>query len=536
MLFKAGQEANELSVRRARSAVVVVLPVLLLLAGFVGHTRRDGRTSGSCDTVSYVVTVQDTTFFRVRMSFRTSRSPQRLFLPENSPGGLREVYSRFIEALRVETVAGDALPFHRVGASTWQIDAEPGQCVDITYLVRRHLDDPIRLVSNDLTSSSGYFVGATMLLGVEQQTAMPARLSVRTRTAWSVWTTLQSGGESTFQASSYEEVAWAPVLVGAGLTTDIALANGTIRLVAFGAPSGTVVEAIASRFQKIARCEEQIFGFPAERQILVGLRWRNDLDYGGGVSRRNAIVMNIGREWMSDPGRFASGTFAHELFHTWNFGLFYPAETRPWQPFGPTATRLLWLVEGLSDYYVLQTFVRSGLLDAERALQWIGGEFTNFENSPARAWASLEDGGPMVDAGAVTGINVHAGGFVVAFVLDAMIRSQTDGRSSLDDVVRALAAQARSRQRGGYSSADVRRILRTVGGDRVAVAYTRLVSQPGPLDYLDYDELLQGSPYRVTVVEDSSEDAGRWLVQQLLLADRQPAGLSVLTQGCHSAP
>jgi predicted metalloprotease with PDZ domain len=417
-----------------------------------------------------------------------------------------------------------------VGASAWEIDAESGQCVTVTYLVHRHLDDPIRLVSNDLSPGNAYFVGATILLGLDGHTSLPATLAVEPPIGSSVWTTLQAEGPSTFRASSYQELAWAPVLIGKARPLDITLADGALRVVAFGVPSDSVLQPIATRFEEIAGCQQELFGFLPERRILIGLRWRGDLDYGGGVARRNAVVMNIGREWMPEPGRFASATFAHELFHTWNFGLFYPAETQPWQPFGPTATRSFWLVEGVSNYYVLLTFVRLGRMDVERALDWIGSEITSFETSPARAWASLEDGGPMADAGAVSFVDVRAGGFVTGFVLDAMIRRDTSGRSSLDDVVRALARTARRHRYAGYRADEVARAVRSVGGDRVAAAYLRLVSHPGPLDY---NELLQGTGYRVDIISDSTVAHGRrWELVQLQVADHTAPHLGVLATGC----
>jgi predicted metalloprotease with PDZ domain len=458
---------------------------------------------------------------------------QRLFMAENSPGGLREVYARFVEVLRVEAESGHPLPVHRVAPSTWAIDTEPGRCVTVTYLVHQHLDDEVRLVSNAIESGRAYYVGATILLGLEERTTEPATLSLEPSLGSSVWTTLSAQGPATFRASSYQELAWAPVLIGSARPLDIALADGVLRFVSFGAPSDSVLEPIATRFGEIARCQEEVFGFLPERLILVGLRWREDLDYGGGVSRRNAVVMNIGREWMPEPGRFASATFAHELFHTWNFGLFYPAESRPWQPFGSTATRAFWLVEGLTNYYVLQTFVRLGRMDAQRALDWIGSEITNFETSPARAWASLEDGGPMADAGAVNGIDVRAGGFVVGFVLDAMIRRDSEGRSNLDDVVRALAVPARQSHYAGYQVDDLIHVVRSVGGDSVAAAYLRLTSRPSPLDY---NELLDGTGYGVETVADSTVVGGRrWQVVQSQATDLVTTNSGVLATGCARA-
>lgn len=515
---------------RMQQRVPILLAALCLLTGSRHQASPHGHARAACDTVSYTVGIRDTVYFRVRLGFRAVGPTQRLFMAENSPGGLREVYARFVEAVRAETEGGATLPVRRVGASAWDVDTGSG-CVTATYIVHRHLDDPIRLVSNALDTSGAYLVGATILLALDGRTSEPATITIQPPLEWSVWTTLEAGGPATFRASSYRELAWAPVLIGDARRTDIALPDGVLRVVAFGAPSDDVIQSIATRFGEIARCERDVFGFVPERVILLGLRWREDLDYGGGVARRNAVVMNIGREWMPEPGRFASATFAHELFHTWNFGLFYPAESRPWQPFGPTATRSFWLVEGLSNYYVLLTFVRLGRIDAERALEWIGDEITNFESSPARAWATLEDAGPMADAGAVNGIDVRAGGFVTGFVLDAIIRRDTNGQSNLDDVVRALALAARREGYTGYRAEDVKRVVRSVAGARVAADYLRLVSQPGPLDY---DDLLQGTEYRVETVPDSTMAGGRrWRLVQLPAADQASTStVGVLATGC----
>src|SRR5581483_9914509 len=81
----------------------------------------------------------------------------------------------------------------------------------------------------------------------------------------------------------------------------------------------------------------------------------------------------------------------HEYTHSWNGKFRRPADL--WTPnFNvPMQNDLLWVYEGLTDYYGNVLTARSGMRTPEQARDSIAQVAANFESSPGRTWRSLED-------------------------------------------------------------------------------------------------------------------------------------------------
>ncbi|MEM7706281.1 MAG: hypothetical protein AAF358_12050 [Pseudomonadota bacterium] len=143
-----------------------------------------------------------------------------------------------------------------------------------------------------------------------------------------------------------------------------------------------------------------------KRLLLVSARegmWR------GGLSAGNSLYLHADRPLISENG---TSTLVHELVHVAS-GL----------RGGDGAD---WIVEGFAEYYSLKLLRRSGGISVRR--------FDRALDS-LRQWS--EDAGPL-DARRSTGPTT-AKAALILHSLDLELQSKTGGRSSLDDVLRALA-------------------------------------------------------------------------------------------------
>lgn len=146
--------------------------------------------------------------------------------------------------------------------------------------------------------------------------------------------------------------------------------------------------------------------FPA-RLLVVGA---GDPMWRGALSGPGSLFVHADRPLVSENG---TSTYLHELVH-----VAMRARSRPGSD---------WIVEGLAEYYSLETLHRSGALSAAR-----------FEKAHAglAAWgASAPSLGVDRASGPVTARAVG-----VLRGIDAEIRRASGGRNSLDDVARRLAA------------------------------------------------------------------------------------------------
>jgi predicted metalloprotease with PDZ domain len=137
---------------------------------------------------------------------------------------------------------------------------------------------------------------------------------------------------------------------------------------------------------------------------------------------------------------------AHEYVHSWNGKYRRPAGLTTPNYQDPMKTRLLWVYEGLTEYYGFVLAVRSGLWPKDRALdnwaevaEWAG-------NQKGRTWRPLEDTAAANHLYTARnewsrrrrGVDFYDEGALIWLDADTLIREKTQGTKSLDDFCRAF--------------------------------------------------------------------------------------------------
>ena len=108
------------------------------------------------------------------------------------------------------------------------------------------------------------------------------------------------------------------------------------------------------------------------------------------------------------------------------------------------ANDLLWVYEGLTDYYGNVLTARSGMRTAEQARDMLAAIAANFEISPGRTWRSLEDttNEPIMSSHAgihrpgragQRGYDYYPESDLIWLDADTKIRELSGGKKSLDD-------------------------------------------------------------------------------------------------------
>ncbi len=126
---------------------------------------------------------------------------------------------------------------------------------------------------------------------------------------------------------------------------------------------------------------------------------------------------------------------AHEYFHNWNYLSFGGLED-PEQ-------LLYWFSEGFTDFYTYRLLLRGGLLEFEQMLDEYNEFSKDYYTSPVRNIDNqrvLKDFFRDHDVGKIP----YRRGFLLATKWDHIIRKQSGGKKSLDDVMRQILADARA--------------------------------------------------------------------------------------------
>jgi predicted metalloprotease with PDZ domain len=135
---------------------------------------------------------------------------------------------------------------------------------------------------------------------------------------------------------------------------------------------------------------------------------------------------------------------SHEYTHSWNGKFRRPADL--WTPnFNvPMRNDLLWVYEGLTDYYGNVLTARSGMRTAEQVRDVFALIAANFEASPGRTWRSLQDttnqpiisvplGGPEAWPSWQRSYDYYSESDLIWLDADTKIRELSGGKKSLDD-------------------------------------------------------------------------------------------------------
>jgi len=226
---------------------------------------------------------------------------------------------------------------------------------------------------------------------------------------------------------------------------------------------------------------------------------------GSGVEHLNSVAITTGgREPTTSEARFREAAFlSHEYFHAMNVKRLRPIELGPFDYEHPPVTTGLWVAEGLTSYFGDLLAARSGVGSQGDYLAMESKHITDLQTrQPGRLVQTLEQASSQMfeRLPADKKVDYYVKGPVVGLVLDAHIRHRTNGKKSLDDVMR-LEYQRWSGDRG-YTAADFTRTASDAAGFDLEPLLHRLVATT---EEVDYQEMLDWFGLRFAPNDDAAK-------------------------------
>ena len=132
----------------------------------------------------------------------------------------------------------------------------------------------------------------------------------------------------------------------------------------------------------------------------------------------------------------------HEMTHSWNGKYRRPAGLATTNFHQPMKGELLWVYEGLTDYYGLVLAARSGLWTNQNFREWLAIDAARLDYQAGRKWRPLADttiAAQLLYLARGEGtarrrsVDFYPEGDLIWLEADTLIRQKTDGRRSLDD-------------------------------------------------------------------------------------------------------
>ena len=432
--------------------------------------------------------------FDVTLTVEAPAADGQVFaLPAWIPGSymIRE-FARNIVQIRAES-NGKKVALTKLDKHSWQAASCDGP-LHMHYQVYAW-DLSVRAAHLDQTH--GFFNGTSVFLQVVGQESAKHVVDILPPAGdagkkWRVATALpelkaRRYGFGSYVASDYDELIDHPVELGTFQLASFK-AHGVQHDVVFtGIVPNLDLVRVTTDLQKI--CEAQIALFePATKrapmQRYVFLTMVTGDGYGGLEHRASTALMCArdelpvkGQADLADGYRNFLGLCSHEYFHTWNVKRIKPAAFAPYDLRKETYTPLLWVFEGFTSYYDDLMLVRTGLIDqaayfktiaktVNQVLRGSGRHKQSVAESSFDAWVKYyrqDENTPNAI------VSYYAKGSLVALALDLTIRHETQGKKSLDHVMRALwATYGRdfySAKGGrGVTEADLEAVIEKVSG------------------------------------------------------------------------
>jgi predicted metalloprotease with PDZ domain len=424
-------------------------------------TRRGAR---GADPIHYRIAPSDphAHLFEVTLTVAAPEADgQRLALPAWIPGSymIRE-FARHVVRISARDERG-RVRIDKLDKHTWRADPARG-ALTVEYAVYAW-DLSVRAAHLDATH--GFLNPTSVCLRVVGQEGLPCTVDLEPPPAavargWRVATTLpeagaKRGGFGRYRAADYDTLADHPVEMGtfASIRFD---AGGASHEIAVTGRADVDLDRLARDLAPVCTAQAALFEpitrrAPFERYVFLTTTVG---DGYGGLEHRDSTALLCGRNdlpWrgmteQSDGYRTFLGLASHEYFHAWHVKRIKPAAFVPYDYDREAYTRLLWIFEGFTSYYDDLMLVRGGAVSEAEYLKLLARTISTVSRAPGRTVQSIADSSfdawikyyRQDENSPNSVVSYYAKGALVALAIDLSVRARTDGRASLDDVMRAM--------------------------------------------------------------------------------------------------
>ena len=231
----------------------------------------------------------------------------------------------------------------------------------------------------------------------------------------------------------------------------------TIELFPAGSPQGEhAIDVIADSdwalqfpqaridaYKRIVLEERRVFGNVGHYRKYHWLLTLSDTLGAFGVEHHECADDRVPENTFVDDGaaKRTSSLLPHEFFHSWNGKARRPAGLTTGGYEKPMKDDLLWVYEGLTNYYGELLAARAGLLSSAEWLEQLAADALSV-SEPGRTWRPLQDtadASPFLYLGSGgwggwrRGVDFYNEGTLIWLEADVTIRRLTKGKKTLDD-------------------------------------------------------------------------------------------------------
>jgi len=276
-----------------------------------------------------------------------------------------------------------------------------------------------------------------------------------------------SGKGNVFYAGNMDQLYDSPILAGNSLLVKTFWVRGIPHYVS-GIDSGLPEkDAFYNDLQRIVESAVDLMReIPYDHYSFMSIGKGN-----GGIEQSNSTAFALDANAYADSAsRQRTRNFlTHEYFHHFNVKRIRPIELGPFDYSRENRTNLLWVSEGLTVYFEDIILNRAGLKTGEQMLYDWATIIETYENNPGRKFQTLAESsfntwedGPFGVKGKT--ISYYEKGPIIGMLLDLKIRSTTNNKFSLIDVMRYLYQKYYKEEQRGFTESEFKKVCERIAG------------------------------------------------------------------------
>jgi len=492
--------------RRSNYLLTAVLLACVMIFGVLNARAQTAAPMSSDTSYTVAMSKPHTHLFEVEMRVKIPANLQvpsesDLVMPVWTPGSylIRE-FERHVQDFAAES-DGRALEWTKTDKNTWRVKTGGARQWRVTYRVYAN---ELTVRTSELNSDHAFWNNATLLMYPAGYLNAPSTLRVVAPSGWKIATGLPAapGQLNTFQAENFDILYDSPFEVSNFKELDFQVRGVAHRIVIDGEGNYDPVR-LRNDVQKIVAAETAMFGDIPYRDYTFILHLRSNT--GGGLEHLNSTALGFRRFNFSTEKGYQSflSLVAHEFFHLWNVKRIRPDALGPFDYTKENYTRMLWVAEGITEYYGQLMVRRAGLISDQIYLKHLAQQIQDFQETPGRKVMSAEEASfdswikfYRPDENSVNSqISYYDKGELLGLLLDLDIRRRTNNAKSLDDVMRYLYTEFFEKGRN-YTPADFQKACELAAGANLDDFFARYVRGKDDLVTI-YNERFAGAGLRL---------------------------------------
>jgi predicted metalloprotease with PDZ domain len=482
---------------------------ILTLACALPIVAQTANTTPAVREISFTVAMSKPHTHLLEVEMRIKQAGESgttdLVMPVWTPGSylIRE-FERHVQDFAATNAAGGALPWTKINKNTWRVTTQGATDWRATYRVYAN---ELSVRTNELNSDHAFWNNAALLMYPEGGLGLPSTVRVLAPEPWKVATGLPPapGHKNTFRAENFDILYDSPFEVSNFKTLSFEVKGVPHRIVIDGEGNYDPVR-MREGVKKVVETEIALMGGEVPyRDYTFILHLRSS--GGGGLEHLNSTALGYprfgfgpdraegvttaspaGQTPRSYRGFF--GLVAHEFFHVWNVKRIRPDALGPFDYTKENYTKVLWVAEGITDYYTRLVLRRAGIISDQDFLREAATAFQNLQKTPGRLIQSAEESSfdtwikfYRQDENSVNSqVSYYDKGGILGMLLDLEIRKRSNGTKSLDDVMRYLYNEFYKKQRN-YTPDDFQKACELMAGSSLETFFARYVRGREELDY-----------------------------------------------------